>query len=197
MWSFSAQPSTDYSGQSVTHRVELPDDDSSVSTELQCDIQPGALRQSYSVQWIQVFNTSHIIITEGMFSLTLTVNSSTSGSLYRCCVTIIHNDANGLSSIYKGRLIGVFTTEGNDQLTTLSFTVILFCSILHTEIQLESNSAGGVVTFIIAFSIGFLSFLCLGCILVCGATCIIYSPCKEAWYVFCCYHNFKYIIAIS
>ena len=118
--SSTAQPSTDYSGQSVTHRVELPDDDSSVSTELQCDIQPGALRQSYSVQWIQVFNTSHIIITEGMFNLMLTVNSSTNGSLYRCCVNITHNDANGITSIYKGRLIGVFTAKGNDQLITLS-----------------------------------------------------------------------------
>ena len=109
--SSSAQPSTDYSGQSVTHEVELPDDDSSVSTELRCDIQPGALRQRYSVQWIQVFNTSHINIAGGMFNLMLTVNSS---SLYRCCVTINHNGS-GLTSIYKGRLIGVITTKGNDQ----------------------------------------------------------------------------------
>ena len=101
----------------MTHEVELPDDDSSVSTELQCDIQPGAMRQRYSVQWVQVFNTSHINIAGDMFNLTLTVNSSTSGSLYQCCVTINHNDANGLTSIYKGRLIEVFTTEGNDQLT--------------------------------------------------------------------------------
>ena len=111
--SSSAQPSTDYSGQSVTHEVELPDDDSSVSTELQCDIQPGAMRQRYSVQWIQVFNTSHINIAVGMFNLTLTVSFSTNGSQYQCCVIINHNDA--ITSIYKGRLIEVVITKGNDQ----------------------------------------------------------------------------------
>ena len=133
--SSSAQPSTDYSGQSVTHEVELPDDDSSVSTELQCDIQPGAMRQRYSVQWVEVFNTSHINMTRGMFNLTLTVSSSTSGSLYRCCVTINHNGS-GLTSIYKGRLVEVIT-EGNDQLTTLSFHS---CNVLlHTTCR---NSAG-------------------------------------------------------
>ena len=104
----------------MTHEVELPDDDSSVSTELQCDIQPGALRQRYSVQWIQVFMSSDMNIARDMFNLKLTVNSSTSGSLYQCCITINHNDANGLTSNYKGRLIEVITTEGNDQLTTLS-----------------------------------------------------------------------------
>ena len=114
--SSSAQPSTDYSGQSVTPEVELPDDDSSVSTELQCDIQPGALRQRYSVQWIQVFifNNSTDIYIGDMFNLTLTVNSSTNGSLYQCHVTINHNGS-GLTSIYKGRLIEVVTTKSNDK----------------------------------------------------------------------------------
>ena len=111
----------------MTHRVELPDDDSSVSTELQCDIQPGALRQRYSVQWIPffIFSNSTDIYMGDMFNLTLTVSSSTNGSLYQCYVTITHNDANGITSIYKGRFIWVITTytEGNDQLTTLSFTV--------------------------------------------------------------------------
>ena len=107
--SSSAQPSTDYSGQSVTHEVELPDDDSTVSTELQCDIQPGSMRQRYSVQWAQTFNSSDIV--GDMFNLTLIVNSSTNGSLYQCCVTINHNGS-GLTSIYKGRLIVVITTKG-------------------------------------------------------------------------------------
>ena len=48
--SYSYKPSTNYSGQSRSHEVELPDADSVVPTELQCDIQPGALRQRYSVQ---------------------------------------------------------------------------------------------------------------------------------------------------
>ena len=102
----------------MTHEVELPDDDSSVSTELQCDIQPGALRQRYLVQWIQVFNSSDIV--GDMFNLTLNVTSYTSGSLYQCYVTINHNGS-GLTLIYKGRLV-VVITKGNDQLTTLSFT---------------------------------------------------------------------------
>ena len=93
----------------MTHEVELPDDDSSVSTELQCDIQPGAMRQRYSVQWVQTFNSSDII--GDMFNLALIVNSTTNGSLYQCCVTINHNGS-GLTSIYKGRLIEVITTEG-------------------------------------------------------------------------------------
>ena len=101
--SSSAQPSTDYSGQSVTQEVELPDDDSSVSSELQCDIQPGALRQRYSVQWVQVFNSSDINKAGDMFNLTLNVSSSTSGSLYQCHVTINHNGSR-LTSIYKGQL---------------------------------------------------------------------------------------------
>ena len=112
----------------MTHEVELPDDDSSVSTELQCDIQPGALRQRYSVVWVQISSTSHINITGHMFNLTLTVSSSTNGSQYQCYVTINHNGS-GLTLIYKGRLI---ILKGNDQLTNC-FTVILFCSILHTQ----------------------------------------------------------------
>ena len=95
----------------MIYEVELPDDDSSVSIELQCDIQPGALRQRYSVQWVQVFNSSDINFVGDMLNLTLNVSSSTNGSLYRCCVTINHNGS-GLTSIYKGRLIEVITTEG-------------------------------------------------------------------------------------
>ena len=114
--SSSAQPSTDYSEQSVTHEVELPDDDSSVSTELQCDIQPGAMRQRYSVQWIQVFNSSDVNIPGGMFNLTLSVSSFTSGSHYQCNVTIDH-DGNGTTGTYEGRLnivteVNVVTTKG-------------------------------------------------------------------------------------
>ena len=94
----------------MTHEVELPDDDSSVSTELQCDIQPGALRQRYSVQWIRVFNIGFTINAGDMFNLTLNVSSSTSGSQYQCSVTIDH-DGNGTTVTYEGRLIQVVTTE--------------------------------------------------------------------------------------
>lgn len=96
----TAQPSTDYSRQTVIYEVELSDAANTVSTELQCDIQPGALRQRYSVQWVQVFN--HITSVD-TFNLTLTVNSSTNGSQYQCYVTIDH-DSNGITMTYEGRL---------------------------------------------------------------------------------------------
>ena len=86
----------------MKHEVQLPDDDSSVSTELQCDIQPGALRQRYSVQWVHVFNIGFRIIPVDMFNLTLNVSSSTSGSLYQCSVTINH-DSNGRTVTYEGQ----------------------------------------------------------------------------------------------
>ena len=105
----------------MTHEVELPDDDSSVSTELQCDIQPGAMRQRYSVLWLQIFNTSYIYIAGDMFNLTLTVSSSTNGSLYQCYVGINHNSS-GLASIYEGRLIEVITTEGTAKIIDINYT---------------------------------------------------------------------------
>ena len=89
--------------------MELPDADSVVSTELQCDIQPGALRQRYSVQWKQIFNdSSYIIVNEGMFNLTLNVSSSLNGSQYQCEVTIDHDGTNIRD--YDGVLTIVTTT---------------------------------------------------------------------------------------
>ena len=87
------------------------------------------MRQRYSVQWVQIINSSFINVAGGMFTLTLTVSSSTNGSLYRCYVAINHNDANGLTSIYEGRLIEVITTEGNDQLYTHIFPHIIIVLI--------------------------------------------------------------------
>ena len=105
----SAQPSTNYSGQSQLHQVELPNADSVVSTELQCDIQPGALRQRYSVQWRQMsFNESYIVIeNEGNFNLTLNVSSSLNGSQYQCEVTVNHDGSNIRD--YDGVLITLVT----------------------------------------------------------------------------------------
>ena len=93
----------------MTHEVELPDDDSSVSTELQCDIQPGAMRQRYSVQWVQTFNSSDIYIVGDMFKLTLIIISYTDGSQYQCYVTIDH-DGIGTTGTYEGRLNTVVIT---------------------------------------------------------------------------------------
>ena len=49
----------------LEHPVELPDDDSTVFTVLQCDIQPGALRQRYSVQWENTHQNITNIIDSG------------------------------------------------------------------------------------------------------------------------------------
>ena len=102
---FTAQPSTNYSGVLQIHDVQLLDADSIVSTVLECDIQPGALRQSYSVLWKQLQHneTSHIINDNG-FNLTLSVNYSVDGSQYQCEVTIDH-DGEGVSMTYEGRTI--------------------------------------------------------------------------------------------
>ena len=92
--------------------MELPDADSVVSTELQCDIQPGALRQRYSVQWRQIFNdNSYIIANEGIFKLTLNVNSSLNGSQYQCEVTIDHDGT--IVRDYDGVLTTLVTTTGS------------------------------------------------------------------------------------
>ena len=91
-YSFTAQPSSDYSGLSRSHQVELPDADSVVSTELQCDIQPGALRHRYSVQWRQLLHDNYVLIAEERsFNLTLNVNYSLNGLQYQCKVTIDHD----------------------------------------------------------------------------------------------------------
>ena len=81
-----------------------------MSTELDCDIQPGALRQRYTVQWKQILqqNTSYIINDES-FNLTLSVNSSVNGSQYQCEVTINH-DGEGVNMTYKGRTVTIILT---------------------------------------------------------------------------------------
>ena len=76
---------------SRSHQVDLPDADSVVATELQCDLQPGALRQKYSLQWRQLLHDSYVLIAEERsFNLTLNVNYSLNGLQYQCKVTIDH-----------------------------------------------------------------------------------------------------------
>ena len=88
--------------------MELPDADSVVPTELQCDIQPGALRQRYCIQWL---NDSYIIAIEGMFNLTLNVSSSLNDSQYQCEVTIDHDGTIDNIRNYDGVLTNI-TTRG-------------------------------------------------------------------------------------
>ena len=87
--------------------MELPDADSVVPTELQCDIQPGALRQRYSVQWKHIFEDIYIIANKGMFNLTLNISSSQNGSQYQCRVTIDHDGT--ILQDYDGVLTTIVT----------------------------------------------------------------------------------------
>ena len=122
---FTAQPSTNYSGKSKIHEVDLSDTNSSVSTVLVCDIQPGALRQRYTVEWKQIqHNDTSNIINNDTFNLTLSINSSVNGSQYQCEVTIDH-DGEGVNLTYEGRIIIiVLNTSGmhNETLHCMSFT---------------------------------------------------------------------------
>ena len=101
--------------------MELPNADSVASTELQCDIQPGALRQRYSVQWNQILqNGSFVLIEEDMFNLTLNVTSSLNGSQYQCEVTIIH-DGLTIRTYTTGRIVILASCENNDHCMTAIF----------------------------------------------------------------------------
>ena len=100
-----------------SHEVELPDADSVVPTELQCDIQPGALRQRYSVQWKQ---------NKGMFNLTLNVSSSLNGSQYQCEVTIDHDNSSVQIQSYDDVLITLVITTGMLSIIYFPFSIILF-----------------------------------------------------------------------
>ena len=88
--------------------VILPDVESIVPTSLVCDIKPGALLQSYSVQWFRMIR-SVLVIHEGEkgFELTLNVTPNLNGSQHFCVVTVNH-DGN-ISQNYSG---GIITIRG-------------------------------------------------------------------------------------
>ena len=86
--------------------INLPDAESTVSTLLECDIQPGALAQSYSVQWFRVIqNVSIVHEGEMRFELTLNVTISLNRSQHMCVVTVNH-DGN-ISRSYSGAIITI------------------------------------------------------------------------------------------
>ena len=119
--------------------MELPDADSVVPTELQCDIQPGALRQRYSVQWRQILNDSYVFIAdERMFNLTLNVNSSQNRSKYQCGVTIDHDGSNIRS--YEGVLITIVTRSGGMHNIILLWTIHNNIIYLMTEVVCLSSA---------------------------------------------------------
>jgi hypothetical protein len=83
--------------------------ESTQAIELICDIQPGALRQRYSVEWIipQTSINSYIIVNS--FNLTVNVSYDSSDSIYYCDVAIDHSGT-GMKSFYEGRHITIVTT---------------------------------------------------------------------------------------
>ena len=87
--------------------------DSTVMTELVCDIQPGALIQRYSVQWLN--STSYIV--GNTFNVTVNISASSEGETYHCTVFIDHN-GQGLILSYSGRHIIIATTTPNSGLTS-------------------------------------------------------------------------------
>ena len=86
--------------------VNLPNAGSTVSTLLVCDIQPGALAQSYSVQWFRMIQDVSIVHEgETRFELTLNVTISLNGSQHVCVVTVNH-DGN-TSRSYSGAIVTI------------------------------------------------------------------------------------------
>ena len=96
----------DFTGVQRSYQVELPKCDGVVLTELQCDIQPGILRQSYSVQWRQLQQNDSTSI-DDRFNLTLHISSSQNGSQYQCEVTIHHDSIH--NQIYVGAVVTILT----------------------------------------------------------------------------------------
>ena len=116
----TAQPKTNYSDVNITHEVELPDMDSTVMTELVCDIQPGALIQRYSVQWLN--STSYIV--GNAFNVTVNISASSEGETYHCTVFIDHN-GQGLILSYSGRHIIIATTTPESGITDIQILGIM------------------------------------------------------------------------
>lgn len=88
------------------HQVLLQTPDDQVPTILQCDIQPGLLRQRYSARWYQFSNNTRSDVPFNPmlnFNLMLNVTRAMNRSKYQCEVTINHNGS--LNRTYKGAII--------------------------------------------------------------------------------------------
>jgi hypothetical protein len=128
--------------------VELPAPESTVPTLIVCDIQPGALVQSYSVQWFRVIQSVSLVHEgETRFELTLNVTSSLNGSQHVCVVTVNHDGY--IRQNYSG---GIITIQ----------VMVIYQMELHLT-QLGISTAG------------ILSVICVAIILVIGIGCCIKS----------------------
>ena len=106
----TAQPQTKYPDMFATYEVELPDVDSTVATELICDIQPGALRQRYSVEWMYFLpNSLNFYSVGNNFNITVNVTYYSTDSIYQCEVSIDHSGT-GAKVRYSGRYITIEST---------------------------------------------------------------------------------------
>ena len=99
--------------------------DSTVMTELACDIQPGALKQRYSVEWLK--STSYIV--GNTFNVTVNISASSEGETYHCTVFIDHN-GQGLILSYSGRHIIIATTTPNYGITSGEIAVLVMAPLV-------------------------------------------------------------------
>ena len=131
---YTAQPRTNYPDMFTAYEVELPNMDSTMAVELICDIQPGALRQRYSVNWMYTPpNSSYIFTVGNEFNLTQNITYLSNDSNYQCRVTIDHDGKGNISS-YEGRYITIVTTisEGITLSEVFIQNLITFFIILQT-----------------------------------------------------------------
>jgi len=109
----TAEPPEDFPSRQ-SHYVFVPVS-GTVSTELTCDIGPGAARENYDIAWNQLnTDSSFTRIREGVnletFSLTLPVSANSNSTVYRCTVTIDHDGSGtGNRVFYDGAPITIET----------------------------------------------------------------------------------------
>ena len=110
----TAVPSLDFPEHESEH--ELVPASGTVSTEFDCDIQPGAAPESYSITWFQLNPGGGFTrIMEGInletFSLTLQVNLSHNNAVYQCRVDIYHDGVGtgDMPTPYDGAEITLYT----------------------------------------------------------------------------------------
>lgn len=135
---FTAEPGIQLNGTRTERRVLLQTPDDQVPTTLQCDIQPGALRQRYSARWYQLSmhpnNTVSDVLTfipELNFNLMLNVTKEMNHSRYLCEVTINHNGS--LFRTYMGAnitlnvdIVGEYVRNISKHITIIAIPKLIF-----------------------------------------------------------------------
>ena len=99
-----------YDGLTEDRYIVLPDQTNSREIELSCAIRPGALKDRYSVQWIQT-DPPPIIDINQFTILILRSIDSVSSAVYQCRVTIAHSIR--VTREYPGPRINIQTRGEN------------------------------------------------------------------------------------